>query len=149
MNHELTYADHMTRNVNDPPMLEFLLQNRAWCETNVRKLPSVIRAMRRYVSLHPHCEFCSDAHGRVAVHHIRPVHLFPELADDPTNFITLHQTHCHYAVGHFNNWNLWNPDVRAHAAAAQAEIEKQKLAKTAKAETQRISTAENAEGKTK
>lgn len=52
------------------------------------------------------------------VHHIKPVHLFPEEELNPDNLITLCQPntgriHCHFFYGHNNtSWRDWNPKVR-------------------------------------
>jgi hypothetical protein len=48
------------------------------------------------------------------VHHIFPRHLFPDVARDPDNLITLCRRYdCHLRVGHFGNYSkFWNPKVR-------------------------------------
>lgn len=44
------------------------------------------------------------------VHHIEPVHIAPERATDPTNFVTFCRA-CHYHIGHLQNWKDWNLQV--------------------------------------
>jgi 5-methylcytosine-specific restriction protein A len=46
------------------------------------------------------------------VHHIKPVHLFPDLELDPENLITLCANSCHLLFGHLMDFKCWNPVVR-------------------------------------
>ena len=45
------------------------------------------------------------------VHHPLPVHVFPEQAAMLSNALTLCRT-CHFRIGHFSNWKLYNIGVR-------------------------------------
>jgi len=57
---------------------------------------------------------CCIACGRdkkLEVHHIKPVHLFPELELDPSNLVTLCADPCHIVFGHLMNFKRWNSDV--------------------------------------
>lgn len=79
------------------------------------------------------CRFCG-ATGHLQVHHIRPVHLFPELELESRNLITLCMTpghECHLREGHLGSWWKWNRHIRhlarwpapnAHQAAALREL---------------------------
>jgi hypothetical protein len=48
---------------------------------------------------------------KLEVHHIKPVHLFPELELNPSNLITLCADPCHIVFGHLMNFKSWNNDV--------------------------------------
>lgn len=82
-------------------------------------------AVRRvWLHAHPTCAACGGTLD-VQVHHVRPFHLFPELELDPANFVTLCERvgtdhHLHY--GHHGDWHDFNPNVRADAAKALAEL---------------------------
>lgn len=64
------------------------------------------------------CRACGGAR-KLELHHIQPVHIYPELELVPANVITLcmgpHR--CHFEVGHLCNWDNWNTNVVADAAA--------------------------------
>jgi len=48
---------------------------------------------------------------RLEVHHIKPVHLFPDLELDPSNLVTLCADPCHILFGHLMDFKSWNTDV--------------------------------------
>jgi len=82
------------------------------------------RALRRHhLAAHPTCAACGRTRS-LQVHHIRPVHLWPDLELDPDNLITLCEGvlrgRCHLHIGHLGHWYRWNPDVAADAAHALA-----------------------------
>ncbi len=56
--------------------------------------------------------FCSacDAVKGIQVHHIKPVHLFPDLELDWDNLISLCGD-CHFVIGHSRNWRKYNINV--------------------------------------
>jgi 5-methylcytosine-specific restriction endonuclease McrA len=56
------------------------------------------------------CSACGRSKN-LEVHHIKPVHLFPELELDADNLITLCADPCHIVFGHFMNFKKWNPSV--------------------------------------
>lgn len=97
----------------------FVARNLAFSVQNVRKLPSVRRAMREYdEEVGNRCEFCFRT-GDADVHHIRPVSVAPELAACKSNMICLcRKKGCHLVVGHLGNWKTWNMTVRATCRAA-------------------------------
>lgn len=78
---------------------------------------AVTRAQHDYVKQHPICAACGSDYS-VQAHHIKPYHLFPELAADPTNFISLCEgfNECHLIIGHGGCFRFYNPDVVADAA---------------------------------
>ena len=85
--------------------VNFVARNPMFCIKNVRDLPAVIKAMNEYRKAFPKCAWCGRP--KVEVHHIRPVKLFPELAAEPSNFISLgRKPNCHCIVGHFGDWKL-------------------------------------------
>lgn len=75
----------------------------------------ITKAKRAHRNALPLCVVCNRPPkfwGRKSndVHHIRPVHLYPELACDPSNLITLCRVH-HFTLGHFGNWKSWNSEI--------------------------------------
>lgn len=73
------------------------------------------RARRAHVRANPACVVCGlkSIHGwRCEAHHVKPEHLYPALAADPSNFVTLCRAH-HWLVGHgsiswsYENTNIW------------------------------------------
>ncbi|MBX7106377.1 MAG: HNH endonuclease [Gemmataceae bacterium] len=75
---------------------------------------------RRHLKRQPICQACGcDVPAMLAVHHIKPFHLFPELELDAGNVITLCERgafNCHWIFGHVKSWSHWNPRVVEHAA---------------------------------
>jgi hypothetical protein len=76
---------------------------------------------RHHLHLHSTCAACGTR-WFVAVHHVKPFHLFPELELDPTNLISLCEgpiKRHHLKVGHtvdgHSSWSLNNPNVVADA----------------------------------
>jgi 5-methylcytosine-specific restriction endonuclease McrA len=56
------------------------------------------------------CSACGST-KKLEVHHIKPVHLYPDLELDPSNLITLCAEPCHRLFGHFMNFKSWNKEV--------------------------------------
>jgi 5-methylcytosine-specific restriction enzyme A len=92
----------------------------------VPKKPSVKRSPKwpalhkKWITAHSTCAACGK-NVKLAVHHKKPLHLFPELELDETNLITLcenvHSTYCHYTVGHCGiSWMKYDPNVDNDAA---------------------------------
>lgn len=67
---------------------------------------------------HPVCAVCGG-NKKVEVHHIKPVHLFPDLELDNQNLITLCEgkkyVNCHLFFGHLGSYIRFNPDVKKDA----------------------------------
>ena len=73
---------------------------------------------KKHLAEHPTCAACGGKE-HLAVHHIRPFHLFPELELDPENLITLCEgstCNCHLFFGHLGDFKSWNPNIKADAA---------------------------------
>lgn len=67
------------------------------------------KVKKEHLRHQPCCRACGRKR-RLAVHHIKPYHLFPELELDPTNLMTLCR-HCHLVFGHFGNFKAFNPNA--------------------------------------
>jgi 5-methylcytosine-specific restriction enzyme A len=65
---------------------------------------------KNHLEKYPNCMACGR-NKKLEVHHIKPVHLFPELELDPENLMTLCADPCHIVFGHFMNFKKWNPDA--------------------------------------
>lgn len=86
---------------------QFIIRNPGYSIKNVRRLWSVRKAMREHIRLNPCCAYCGREKG-LHCHHIEPVSVSPEKADEPTNLISLCGKRCHITIGHMGNWNTWN-----------------------------------------
>lgn len=77
--------------------------------------PAVAHA---HLQREPGCAVCGHQGQGLQVHHIKPFHLYPELELDPNNLITLCElkgrTH-HLLIGHLDDWESYNPQVRTDA----------------------------------
>jgi 5-methylcytosine-specific restriction endonuclease McrA len=73
----------------------------AWW-TRVRQSPRVRATMKAYRNQYPACEYCGRVR-RLAVHHVLPVHVRPDLAATWWNLMTL-CFRCHLSVAHLNNF---------------------------------------------
>ncbi len=75
------------------------------------------RTVRRtHLEKNPACAACGTT-KQLIVHHCKPVYLNPERELDFENLITLcEKNNCHFAFGHFYNWNSFNENVREDAA---------------------------------
>jgi hypothetical protein len=69
------------------------------------------------------CAACGSKIG-IQVHHCVPFHDNPALELDPSNFIALCEhvggLECHEMIGHGGSFKMFNPNVRADAAALRA-----------------------------
>lgn len=65
---------------------------------------------KEHLRVEPECQVC---HSRLllAVHHILPFHLHPELELDKNNLVTLCFRH-HLELGHFFNWKKINSEIK-------------------------------------
>ena len=69
---------------------------------------------RNHLINEPICQWCGNAFNLI-VHHIYPVHLFPELELDKNNLITLCRNkncECHLRHGHNGDWRKYNALIR-------------------------------------
>ncbi len=82
-----------------------------------KRSPLWPKARRAHLKKEPCCQVCGTKKD-IAVHHLRPYHLWPELELDPTNYITLcnHVQH-HLAFGHLGDFTSYNKDCRVDVAA--------------------------------
>lgn len=79
--------------------LRYAIRSPKW--SNVRK---------EHLKNNDYCIACGR-NKKLEVHHIKPVHLFPELELDPSNLVTLCADPCHIVFGHLMNFKSWNSDV--------------------------------------
>jgi hypothetical protein len=56
------------------------------------------------------CAACGKTKN-LEVHHIKPVHLFPDLELELSNLVTLCADPCHIVFGHFMDFKKWNKTV--------------------------------------
>ena len=83
--------------------------------------PAVSRA---HLAQFPECAACGGK-TNVRVHHIKPVHAYPELELEPKNLVTLCQRdtlNCHLFFGHLGDWRSWNKHVRRDALRFKARV---------------------------
>lgn len=84
------------------------------------------KAKKLYVKQNPECAVCG-CKDHLEVHHVEPVHIKPQLAADPYNFITLcdkGNSGCHFVFGHFRNFRTkWNPFIRIFAEEVRNILE--------------------------
>jgi len=64
---------------------------------------------KQHLKKQDRCVICGRKWNR-QVHHIYPVHLYPDLELDPGNLVTL-CGRCHLLFGHLNNWRRWNDEL--------------------------------------
>lgn len=86
--------------------------------------PRVVRSRRwpkarlEHLKLFPKCAACG-AKEHLEVHHVKPVHAYPELELVQTNLITLCDgpgKSCHLTFGHLGSWYSWNVTIVDDAA---------------------------------
>lgn len=90
---------------------------------------NMTKAKKDYVSLYRECAVCGSIKG-LEVHHCKPVHVFPELACEFSNFITLcdgiTNNGCHNRLGHWGNFKTkFNPNIRQLAVYSRMQMEKE------------------------
>lgn len=88
---------------------------------DIPRSPEWPRVEREHLSLQPSCAACGYSGPGLQVHHVLPFHFCvklgrPDLELDERNLMTLCgetvQDH-HLLLGHLNNWQSYNPTVRA------------------------------------
>ncbi len=75
---------------------------------------------REFKKDNPECAACGTKED-VAVHHIRPFHVFPDDELVKSNLISLCRRH-HFEIGHFEEWSSINPDVVADAGFWRGQL---------------------------
>jgi 5-methylcytosine-specific restriction protein A len=86
-------------------MFNFLKQIRF-----AKRSPKWTQVRKNYINNNPNCAACGSD-KKQEVHHIKPVHLFPDLELDPSNLLTLCADPCHILFGHLMNFKSWNREV--------------------------------------
>lgn len=89
------------------------------------KWPAVRRA---HLRRHGECAACGTTID-LEVHHLQPVHLYPDKELDPTNLITLCAFRgCHFRIGHAFDWQAFNLWCVEDAATQRERIERRAVA---------------------
>lgn len=99
---------------------QFAVRNPSHVTRHWRSQWATRKALLAYRKANPVCEATGNT-SSLQVHHVLPVSIFPELAADPSNFITLCKQ-AHFAVGHGGNWKDFNPHVREMSAMLRAQV---------------------------
>lgn len=93
-------------------MFDFLKPKEIRCANRSPKWKDL---RKDHLAKHHRCAACGKTKG-LEVHHIKPVHKYPELELDPLNLITLCDNQCHLTFGHFMDYKSWNKDVEHDCA---------------------------------
>ena len=100
------------------------------------------KAKKEYVTSHAECAICgADKRYSLEVHHQKPVHLFPDLACDFDNFLTLcdRGQACHFKFGHLMDFRTrYNTHIREYAILSRLHISKEYPAKVFKVPTENL-----------
>jgi len=85
--------------------------------------PQWPKVRAKFLKEFPTCQVC-DGIKKLQVHHIRPVHVWPELELSPANLITLCEAsgNHHLWTGHLGSFQSWNIDVINDAANWHTKI---------------------------
>jgi 5-methylcytosine-specific restriction protein A len=75
-----------------------------------KRSPKWTKVRKNHIDNYPNCIACGSD-KKQEVHHIKPVHLFPDLELDPSNLVTLCADPCHLLFGHLMNFKSWNREV--------------------------------------
>lgn len=87
--------------------------------------PDWSKVRNEYLKNNKRCAACGTNTG-LEVHHIKPVHLFPEKELDIDNLVTLCSKKCHLLFGHLMNFKSWNPEVIEDCKKMYKKIENRK-----------------------
>ncbi len=85
------------------------------------KWPALAKA---WLENNPECAACGTTEN-VVPHHLKPVHLFPELELDESNLETLCESpshNCHLLFGHCLLWAAWNPACTSDATRMRKRV---------------------------
>ena len=89
----------------------------------LKRSPKWAYRRKKHLKTEPQCQWC-NSETNLQVHHIVPVHINPALELEDSNMITLCETpnyNCHRRVGHFGNWQKFNPNVRKDCLERQTK----------------------------
>jgi hypothetical protein len=75
-----------------------------------KRAPGWSSVRKKHLSVNGQCAACGKTKN-LEVHHIKPVHLFPDLELEISNLITLCADPCHIVFGHFMDFKKWNKTV--------------------------------------
>lgn len=82
-------------------------------------------SLRDSIVKNSRCAFCGSK-VNLEVHHIKPVHLYPELELDRSNLMVLcdaeGKASCHWLFGHLCNYESYNPAVLDDAAVFAEKV---------------------------
>ncbi len=99
--------------------IRFAIRNPSYVTTSVRRAWKTQKAMDNFRNLpeNSECAWCGR-NKKLEVHHIEPVSVSPDKADDPTNMIMLcRKPACHQILGHNGNFaNSYVENVKAICA---------------------------------
>jgi 5-methylcytosine-specific restriction endonuclease McrA len=90
--------------------------------------PEWSRVEKEHLQHEPACRVCGYEGRGVQVHHIKPFHLHPNLELDPNNLITLCEIKGrdhHLLIGHLDDWESYNPNVRDDTKRYHKESDQQ------------------------
>ena len=91
----------------------FITRNFRYCIARPRTAWSVRKVMIQYRKDHPVCEWDGKTPTR-EVHHIIPVRVRPDLADDPSNLFAFGSRKAHYLIGHAGrSWFYYVENLKA------------------------------------
>jgi hypothetical protein len=80
---------------------------------------------REQLRRQPECQVCGTKKS-LAVHHITPVYIRPDLEAVETNMITLCENpktiFCHFTFGHLGNWKYYNDNIIMMASEVRGLI---------------------------
>jgi hypothetical protein len=92
---------------------------------SVKRIEGWARIRKAHLQKQPNCQICGTK-KRLAVHHIVPIWVRPDLEGLQTNMITLCENpktlFCHFTFGHLGKWKRWNEDIEADAIAFAEKI---------------------------
>lgn len=95
-------SDNKPNNKHNKPYCDYSSLSPA----QIRRLPDVRKALHQYRVANPRCEW-DNCSNDIEVHHIKPVAIYPELASNTNNMISLGAKRCHLVIGHANNYALF------------------------------------------
>ncbi|HLI71704.1 MAG TPA: HNH endonuclease [Ktedonobacteraceae bacterium] len=81
----------------------------------IERSPEWPAVAHQHLLKEPACRACGHRGQGLQVHHIKPFHLHPDLELDPDNLITLCELKGrdhHLLLGHLDDWESYNPNVR-------------------------------------
>ena len=90
-----------------------------------KRAPGWSKVRNEYLKKNNRCASCGTTND-LEVHHIKPVHIFPDLELEENNLITLCSKKCHLLLGHLVNFKSWNPDVIEDCKKMYKKIENRK-----------------------